>query len=182
MIFEENLLVVRELSADDYPTLSRWLTDPRVLEFYEGRENPHNLDKVTEVFGSKQDRCVMGCIVRFDEKDIGYIQFYPVSEAQKSEYGMNDDALVYGMDQFIGEPEYWNRGIGSALVKAAADFVRNNLGASKVVVDPQAWNARALRCYEKAGFRKVKWLPQHELHEGEWRNCWLMEFPPEGAD
>lgn len=176
VLFEDNLLTVRKLDPDDYPLLSRWLTDPRVLEFYEGRDNPHNLAKVVEVFGTKQDRSVTACMIRYDGRDIGYIQFYPVSEAERFEYGIDDDEVVYGMDQFIGDPEYWNRGIGTTLVKLVADYVRSNLRADKVVMDPQAWNARAIRCYEKAGFHKLKWLPKHELHEGEWRDCWLMVF------
>jgi aminoglycoside 6'-N-acetyltransferase len=36
------------------------------------------------------------------------------------------------------------------------------------------WNRRAARCYEKAGFRKVRILPKHELHECVWRDSWLM--------
>jgi len=58
-------------------------------------------------------------------------------------------------------------------------YVRENLGANQIIMDPQAWNTRAIRCYEKAGFRKLKWLPNHELHEGQWRDCWLMVFPQE---
>ncbi|MEH1834506.1 MAG: GNAT family protein [Nostoc sp.] len=34
-------------------------------------------------------------------------------------------------------------------------------------------NPRAIRCYEKCGFVKVKLLPAHELHEGEYSDCWL---------
>jgi aminoglycoside 6'-N-acetyltransferase len=41
---------------------------------------------------------------------------------------------------------------------------------------PQAWNERALRCYEKCGFVKKIFLKQHEWHEGEYRDCWLIEF------
>lgn len=82
-LFEENLLAVRTLNADDYSTLSKWLTNPEVLEFYEGRDNPHDLVKITQVFGSKEDGSVAGCMVCYDGKDIGYIQFYPVSETEK---------------------------------------------------------------------------------------------------
>jgi aminoglycoside 6'-N-acetyltransferase len=35
---------------------------------------------------------------------------------------------------------------------------------------------RAIRCYEKAGFTNIKLLPKHESHEGEYKDCWLMEF------
>ena len=47
--------------------------------------------------------------------------------------------------------------------------------ASKVILDPHIGNVRAIRCYEKCGFRKVKLLSLHELHEGEYRDSWLME-------
>jgi len=42
--------------------------------------------------------------------------------------------------------------------------------ARKVVLDPHVTKPRAIRCYEKWGFRKVKLLPRHELHEGERRD------------
>ena len=32
-----------------------------------------------------------------------------------------------------------------------------------------------IRAYQKAGFRIVKSLPGHELHEGKMEDCWLME-------
>ncbi|WP_309138169.1 GNAT family N-acetyltransferase [Priestia megaterium] len=48
--------------------------------------------------------------------------------------------------------------------------------SEKIVLDPQAWNQRAIACYEKCGFKKVKYLPKHEYHEGELRDCWLMEY------
>ncbi|WP_342741648.1 GNAT family N-acetyltransferase [Alicyclobacillus macrosporangiidus] len=171
--------MVRRLSPADYPVLARWLNDPRVLKFYEGRDNPYDLAKVEQVFGSKTNRSVTACIVSYKGRDIGYVQFYPVPEPVKVGLGMNPRLIVYGMDQFIGEPDYWNRGIGTALVKSVADYVRTNLGADKIVMDPQAWNTRAIRCYEKAGFRKAKWLPKHEWHEGEWRDCWLVVCPGE---
>ncbi len=36
VLFEDNLLAVRNLSPDDYPLLVRWLNDSRILQFYEG--------------------------------------------------------------------------------------------------------------------------------------------------
>lgn len=58
---------------------------------------------------------------------------------------LNDPEVL----QYYGGRAFWNRGIGQHLM------------------DPQAWNERAIACYEKCGFRKVKLLPQHEWHEGE---------------
>jgi len=43
------------------------------------------------------------------------------------------------------------------------------------VMRVQGRHEDAVRCYEKSGFKKVKLLPAHELHEGAMRDCWLME-------
>jgi len=48
--------------------------------------------------------------------------------------------------------------------------------ADIVVMDPQTWNERAIRSYEKCGFKKVKIMPKHEFHEGEYRDCLLIEY------
>ena len=47
-------------------------------------------------------------------------------------------------------------------------------GADWVILDPHVDNARAIRAYEKCGFRKIKLLPEHEWHEGKYVDCWLM--------
>ena len=43
-------LAIRPLqdNAGDYQIMAKWLTDPRVLEFYEGRDNPFPIDRIKE--------------------------------------------------------------------------------------------------------------------------------------
>src|SRR5262249_7116180 len=78
--------------------------------------------------------------------------------------------LVVGMDQSIGEPalqEPWHRdpaGDGDGRVPV------HRLAAARIVVDPRTENSRAIRCYETSGFRKLRILPQHEMHEGHPRD------------
>ena len=45
-----------------------------------------------------------------------------------------------------------------------------------MILDPHQDNVRAIKCYQKAGFRIIKSLPEHELHEGKMRDCYLMEY------
>jgi aminoglycoside 6'-N-acetyltransferase len=45
-----------------------------------------------------------------------------------------------------------------------------------VTIDPETWNTRAIRSYEKAGFAKWRFIARAELHEGEMRDAWLMVF------
>ena len=117
------------------------------------------------------------CIIEFDEVPIGYVQFYEVDEDERRTYGYGDSSeIIYGMDQFIGESTYWNKGVGTQLVSAMVAYLIEEKGADRIVMDPQTWNERAIRCYEKCGFKKVKLLPKNELHEGEYRDCWLIEY------
>jgi aminoglycoside 6'-N-acetyltransferase len=57
-------------------------------------------------------------------------------------------------------------------------YLFESLDAQRVTIDPHVSNHRAVRCYEKAGFRKVRLLPRQELHEGEYWDCWLMVAEP----
>ena len=79
------------------------------------------------------------------------------------------------MDQFIGEPEYWNRGIGTSFLQTMVSYLKTRKAAETVLLDPHTNNPRAVRAYEKAGFRIIGLLPEHELHEGKNTDCWLME-------
>lgn len=56
------------------------------------------------------------------------------------------------------------------------NYLIHDKNADRVVMDPHVRNTRAIRCYEKCGFKKVEILPKRELHEGEYQDCWLMEY------
>lgn len=172
-MIENNGLKVRKLNDNDKHLLVKWLSDSSVLEYYEGRDNAFDLNKVNNVFFDCEEDEVK-CIVEFERKAIGYVQYYKIDKITKENFGYSF-GNIYGIDQFIGETEYWNRGVGTLLVSSVVSFLYEHEKADKVIMDPQLRNLRALRCYEKCGFKKVKILPKHELHEGEYRDCWLIE-------
>ncbi|WP_078433691.1 GNAT family N-acetyltransferase [Metabacillus halosaccharovorans] len=174
MLFQNGNLKVRKLEEKDKYLLVKWLSNPLVLEYYEGRDNPFNLEKVEKGFYPPEDDEVR-CIVEFNDNEIGYIQFYQLDDETKKDYGYFREN-VYGTDQFIGEVEYWNKGIGTLLVSSMVHFLFEEKKAERVVMDPQLRNTRAIRCYEKCGFKKVKILPKNEFHEGEYQDCWLIEY------
>lgn len=179
MLFQNGKLKVRKLKETDKYLLAKWLSNPSVLEFYEGRDNPFDVDKVNKVFyASEEDE--IKCIVEFEGNEIGYIQFYQLDDKIKKEYGYLDEN-IYGTDQFIGEIEYWNKGIGTFLVTSMVKYLVEHKQADRVVMDPQTRNTRALKCYEKCGFKRIKILPKHEFHEGEYQDCWLIEYTPHHA-
>ncbi|WP_307728862.1 GNAT family N-acetyltransferase [Alkalicoccobacillus plakortidis] len=169
-------LVVRPLIKDDANKLVKWLSDPVILQFYEGRDNPFDLKKVHQVFYTQNDQ-TSRCIIEWEGQAIGYIQYYPLDDDEKRTYGLNEEkGVYYGLDQFIGEEQYQNKGIGTTLIQTMIQFLINEKNVDRIVMDPQVENARALACYEKCGFVKQKLLVKHEWHEGEYRDCWFIMY------
>ena len=62
MLFQNGKLMVRELEAKDASLLTKWLSDPAVLEFYEGRDNAFDVAKVLDIYFAPEDdtvKCIM---------------------------------------------------------------------------------------------------------------------------
>jgi RimJ/RimL family protein N-acetyltransferase len=77
---------------------------------------------------------------------------------------LNLDVVTWpGGDAFvglgIGETEYWNKGYGTDIMKVLLRFAFNEINLRRVTLTVFQYNPRAIRSYEKAGFR----------HEGRMR-------------
>ena len=172
---EDGDRLIRALTGDDFPLLLRWLTDERVLEFYAGRDVHYTPKLLVEHYREPLPDGIR-LILEYRHVPIGYGQVYRVQGEINKEYDYPDTGrIVYAMDQFIGEPEYWNRGIGTAFLRIVAAWLKNEKKAERLLLDPRQKNPRAVRAYEKAGFRIIKTLSAHERFEGKDEDCWLME-------
>lgn len=61
ILFSRGALSVRRLEPQDAPLLVKWLSDPAVLEYYEGRDRPHDLDLVrAHFFADSEDGVTRG--------------------------------------------------------------------------------------------------------------------------
>lgn len=57
----------------------------------------------------------------------------------------------------IGEKKYWGRGIGTVAMQKACDwFFRKFSREPAIDLEVLPKNKRAIRCYEKIGFKKIK--------------------------
>ena len=55
----------------------------------------------------------------------------------------------------IGEKTYWGRGYGTEAVHLLLDYGFNVLNLNSVELGVYAFNRRAIRCYEKVGFKRI---------------------------
>ena len=136
----------RPMTADDLPLVKRWLAMPHVAEWW--GEPGEQFDLVS---GDLMHPAMDQYIVASGDRPFGYLQCYQMTEWNTG-FGPQPEG-TRGIDQMIGEPDMIERGHGSAFIRA---FVEGLLatGAPRVVTDPDPTNARAIRCYEKAGFAR----------------------------
>jgi len=136
----------RDMTADDLPTIRRWLAAPHVREWWGDPAEQFAL-----VSGDLDEPAMDQYIVSTEGRAFGYLQCYDLT-AWNSGFGAQPEG-TRGIDLFIGEADMIERGHGAALIRA---YVEGRLrgGTPRMVTDPDPKNVRALRAYEKAGFRR----------------------------
>ncbi len=146
----------KPLSPEDFPLLLSWLAQPHVKAWWDDGDD--TLDKVALHFGdmcgqSPEEQGFLACYQETPEATavpIGYIQYYLLPDGGA------------GLDVFLGEAAFLNRGIGTRLIQAFLERLLAWHNPAYFVIDPEPENTRAIRCYEKVGFRHYETIRTEE--------------------
>ena len=139
----------RSMTAADLPSVRRWLARPHVAQWWGDPDEQYAL-----VSGDLDHPSMDQFIVELDTHPFAYLQCYDPTAWPNHGFG-DLPAGARGIDQFIGEEDMIGRGHGSALIRAFVDDLLT-AGTPRVVTDPDPANTRAIRAYEKAGFRQER--------------------------
>ncbi len=144
----------QSLTEADLPLLYDWLNRPHLQEWW-GAEIA--LEDVREKYlpriaGSDAARPYLAYI---DGQPVGYIQYYLAAEG--SDWWPDEPGPgVLGIDQFLADGDRLGQGLGTAMVSQFVALMMKDPRVTEIRVDPRPDNVRAIRCYEKAGFRRMK--------------------------
>lgn len=141
------------LREEHISLMLQWLKEPHVSEFWQETDNE---DEFKQKFLSKlPERGVSPFIIQINSKPVGYIQHY---EAKKVGGGWWPDAEdgTFGIDQFIGEASLIGQGLGTKIIAKFVDYLFQLPQVKSIITDPEPKNKRAIRAYEKAGFKPVQ--------------------------
>ena len=144
----EQLYDFRPVTTKDLPMIAGWLAEPHVAAWWD--------DPETEIAGIREhidSISVEPLIVELHGKPIAYLQSYDPHLEDDHPYADQPFGTL-GIDVSIGPPELVGIGHGSAIVR---QFVENLFeeGVPRVIIDPNPANLRAIRAYERAGFRAI---------------------------
>lgn len=135
---------------NDLPTMYDWLSDEDVRTWYD--EGEHSLENYAQKFAPEEG--MHRYLILVEGEPIGYIQAYWLSNEPEyaEQIALPHDAV--SMDILIGERTCRGRGIGTGALRAFVEsIVFGEMDAEYACINPDPANARAVRSYEKAGFR-----------------------------
>lgn len=151
-----SLVELRLMTEEDLPMLHEWLNRPHLVEWW-GGERP-SLMEVREKYLPRAlaiER-VTPFIGLLNGRPFAYAQSYIALGCGGGWWEDETDPGVRGIDQSIAEPELLGKGLGTRLVRTLVEHLFADPSVTKIQTDPAPANARAIRCYEKAGFRRIK--------------------------
>ena len=154
-------VVLRPLQVDDAPRLAELAAHPDVSRWWP------DLDEAELVRKAERRRDSACFAVLHDDVTIGLVQYH---EELDPEY------RHAGIDLFIGAP-YQDRGLGTDAVRTIARHLVRDRGHHRLTIDPVAHNTRAIRSYEKVGFRPVGVMREYQRDpDGTWRDGLLLDL------
>jgi aminoglycoside 6'-N-acetyltransferase len=138
----------RPVTEADLTMLAGWLAQPHIVAWWDDPEI--GLAEIRENIDSIS---VEPLIIELDGQPIGYLQSY--DPHLEDDHPYRDQPFgTLGIDISIGRPELLGIGHGSAIVRQFAEELFAE-GAPRIIIDPDPGNGRAIRAYEKAGFRRI---------------------------
>lgn len=148
-------VTLRLMTEQDIPMLHDWLNRPHIVEWW-GGERPM-LSEVREkylprVLAAERVTPYIGSI---EGVPFAYAQSYVAMGAGDGWWEDETDPGVRGIDQSIADPSLLGKGWGTLLVRALVHRLFTDPAVTRIQTDPAPHNPRAIRCYEKAGFRRV---------------------------
>ena len=165
------------VKADDLPLMRSWLETPHVAEWWGEPET--ELGYIRDMIEGRDT--TRPFIFSVDGKAAGYIQFWFVGHHQNATWVADHPWLAelpsetIGVDLSIGDPNMLGRGVGSGALRAFVERLLTD-GHRIIIIDPDPANRRAVRAYEKAGFRPVP----HLL--GRTKDTLIMQYEPTGTE
>ena len=166
--------VLRPATEADLPMLAEWIARPHVQEWWGDAER-----QVAGIRAKLDGRdTTRPFVFETGAKPAGYAQYSffddhktPGQLAETPWLNLLPEGAV-GIDLFVAEAGSLSRGIGSTVVRMMAQMLWRQ-GHRSILIDPDVKNARAVRAYEKAGFRPIDAL------RDKTDNYLIMRFDPE---
>lgn len=167
MLYGERVRL-RGIEREDIPTFVRWFNDPEVRSYLLMYE-PMSKAKEERWFESHLEKMneflyAIEAPVEGNWVHIGNIGLHQVDWKNRT--------AIFGI--VLGEKSLWGQGYGTDATRTMLRFAFCELNLHRVELEVFDFNPRAVRCYEKAGFRHEGVRRQAHFRNGRYHDVHRM--------
>ena len=155
-----HLVALRRPNTADLPSVIRWYRDPEIarLTRYQTRQMTQpEIERFFQVRMLAADALAYSIVELASRRVIGFTTFSALD-------GDNGSVMFHIT---IGERDAWGRGLGTEATQLMLQHAFERLGLHRVGLTVFSYNTRAIRAYEKAGFRVEGRLREAIQRQGE---------------
>lgn len=159
-LFEGDLVRLAAPRPEDAECFVRWSHDPEYLRQVDtDTARPRTLAEINEEFSKSPahtNELYFHLRTVAEDRLIGFGALHSIE--------WNNQAGILSIG--IGEPEYRGKGYGTDALRLLLNYAFNELNLYRVGLDVISDNIRAIRTYEKAGFRREGEMRASVLRDG----------------
>ena len=178
-LLASELVVLRETRDDDLPVLAGWWNCTPLAALQQRGIKPRPANSIEEMFMAWSQNAPLGGDAGFsitsagDGTLLGHVTLFGGGLPHRGA----ELAIMLG-------PEHMGRGLGTAAVRLMVRYGFRELGLHRIHLKVAAFNTRAIRSYEKAGFSIDGRERDALFHDGRFHDHIIMsilehEFAPE---
>lgn len=161
-----NRCFLSPLMIEDARQYTEWLNNLEVIRYLTLASQSISLHQEEDMLKELAKQHTYGIVTLEDEQLIGNCGAFAVDHMRRTcEVGI-----------FIGNQEYWGKGYGSEALGLLAGYLFDYLNMHSIFLRVYSFNKRAIRSYEKLGFRIVGTRREVVPREGAWHDEVLMDL------
>jgi aminoglycoside 6'-N-acetyltransferase len=158
---ESDRLRLRPVSAGDRSSLRDILAEPSVARWWTPGSPDHLVDEWLD-----PDEDTVSYVIEVGDAVVGSLQTFEES----------GDYKFASIDLFL-DTAHQDQGLGPEAIRRIARYLFDVQGHHRLTIDPSAANARAIRAYERVGFRPIGIMRAYERGpDGTWHDNLLMDM------
>jgi RimJ/RimL family protein N-acetyltransferase len=142
-----NKCYLSPIHLDDTEMYCKWLNDLEISKYLVFPSTQFPIPRERELLSNMIQRGeqIFAIVTQENDTLIGNTGFHDVDHLnRKAEFGI-----------FIGDKDYWGKGYGTEATLLMLDYGFNILNLNNILLRVYAFNPRATKSYQKAGFKLI---------------------------
>ena len=160
---------LRPMRPKEVELIYRWANNPDVVPYWYGKKRTMKQikdDWKPHYFSDKDPYSGRCFAIEVNDEPVGMVNYNKIDRDNKS----------VDMDIMIGQKEYWDKGYGTEALKTFCGFLFSKFNLNRIWLGSYAYNLRAIRAYEKSGFKKEGIMREDALINGKFVDSVLLSI------